>query len=269
MNSDGSTAVEPRISPGGNTSDHSDISFSNVVRSEWVKLRTLRSTGWLIMSMPVLVVGISVSVCLTRGVNSTTEAVSTTQIGFLLGQYPLILIGAIAGGSEFSTGMIHVSAIAVPRRTRLLMGKIAAAISTAGLATLLVAVTVYFVGESLLDFDASEQISPGLVASVLAQQTVSSGSLVTIGVCLGFIMRSTVGAISGAILLSVLLPVVGAAIQSTPGGGLLGYLPITRSGEYGFGMLGPTGWDGVAVGIAWSAGSLMCAWVFFKRRDIG
>jgi ABC-type transport system involved in multi-copper enzyme maturation permease subunit len=98
---------------------------------EWVKLRTLRSTTW------VLSAGLALSVALgvVAGYNTrsvTGDPTSNVLAGVILGQVVLGVLGALMMTSEYSSGMIRVTLATVPRRPLMLAAK-ATTLGLAGL----------------------------------------------------------------------------------------------------------------------------------------
>ena len=96
--------------------------YRQAVAMEWVKLRTLRSTTW------VLCAGLALSVALgviagynTRSV--TGDPTSNVLAGVILGQVVLGVLGALMMTSEYSSGMIRVTLATAPRRPLVLAAK--------------------------------------------------------------------------------------------------------------------------------------------------
>jgi ABC-2 type transport system permease protein len=96
--------------------------FSDVARMEWIKLRTLRSTTW------VLGAGMGVTVALgvvagfnTRGV--TGDPTSNVLAGIAFGQVITGVLGVLAMTGEYSSGLIRTTLAAVPRRPLVLWAK--------------------------------------------------------------------------------------------------------------------------------------------------
>ena len=100
------------------------VSFGAVVRSEWTKLWSLRSTWWC-TAVYLLVVGASGWLA-AAGTDSSARAdiaVQTALSGFGVGQLVLLVLGVLVVTGEFASGMALVSLTVVPRRSRLLVAK--------------------------------------------------------------------------------------------------------------------------------------------------
>lgn len=107
------------------------LTFLGVLNSEWIKLRTLRSTVWcyaLIVVLPVLLA------LLVAGVSQAPEAdlphdvqqstwVSTATLGVGFAQLVVAVLGALVITGEYGTGMIRSTLTAVPRRLPAMFAK--------------------------------------------------------------------------------------------------------------------------------------------------
>jgi ABC-2 type transport system permease protein len=96
--------------------------FGDVARMEWVKLRSLRSVGWVLLG------GIAATVALgvVAGYNTrsvTGDPTSNVLAGVILGQVVTGVLGVLAMTSEYSSGLIRVTFAAVPRRPLVLAAK--------------------------------------------------------------------------------------------------------------------------------------------------
>src|SRR5947209_2465358 len=122
-----STATRPTHAPG----------FTDLLRSEWTKFKTLRSTWWSLSVMLVVSLGISILLTAifnahygTLGPDDKASFRDDTVGLFLqpssqLGQLALTVLGVLLITAEFSTGMIKATVLASPRRTPVLAAKAA------------------------------------------------------------------------------------------------------------------------------------------------
>ncbi|MFE0627389.1 ABC transporter permease [Streptomyces sp. NPDC058864] len=98
--------------------------LGHALKSEWTKIRTVRSTLWTLGVMLVLILGINL---LVVGLAST-DNVSDPVLGFglfgvLLGQLCVMTLGVLVISSEYGTGMIRTTLTACPQRGRVLTAK--------------------------------------------------------------------------------------------------------------------------------------------------
>jgi ABC-2 type transport system permease protein len=95
------------------------------VHAEWTKLRTVPSTGWLLLTAVVLTVGASTLVAVVEKCPASCGA-DTTKVsltGILLGQAAVAVLAVLVMTGEYSSGMIRLTLTAVPRRTTALAAK--------------------------------------------------------------------------------------------------------------------------------------------------
>lgn len=100
--------------------------MSRALHAEWTKLRTAGGTGWLLLATVVLMVGVGVLVtanvdCPSAGCAGDPTRISLT--GVQVGQAVVAVLGVLAIGGEYGTGMIQVTFAAVPRRLIVLAAK--------------------------------------------------------------------------------------------------------------------------------------------------
>lgn len=181
------------------------------VLMEWRKLRTVRSTWWILAVFAAGMVGIAI-VAGAGGPTRPDPSYDPTETGFAglaLGQLVIGILGVLALSSEFSSGSIRATFAAVPRRGRVLAAK----------AVVFAAVTLA-AGEALA-FAAFPVAAPhGVPHASLGQTAVLRAVLLAgaypcliglIGLGLGAVIRHTAGAIAAVagvvfVLPRVLLP---------------------------------------------------------------
>ena len=107
--------------------------FSDVVRSEWTKFRSVQSTYWTFLVAIVLGIGLA---ALVSGI-SASHYLTDPEVRFgwdptqrsirpmwFLAQLAFAVLGVMTVTSEYSTGMIRTSLAAVPRRIRMMSAKL-------------------------------------------------------------------------------------------------------------------------------------------------
>src|SRR3977135_4074801 len=103
-----------------------------VVRSEWTKLRSVRSTRWALFTAVLATIGIAALACAIDAhhyaqMNPQDRAdfhpLEINLAGVQLAQLALGVLGGVVITAEYSTGMIRASFTAVPKRLPVLWGK--------------------------------------------------------------------------------------------------------------------------------------------------
>lgn len=258
----------------------SHIGMPSVIHSELTKLRSVRSTYWTLITLAVVTVGIGVLLCAVIAAHwSKTSAssrasfdpVTTSLAGFYLGQLVIAVLGALVITSEYSTGMIRTSLATQPHRVMAYLGK-AAAFAIVALGIGLVASFVsFFVGQALLS-STHHNVTLG-DHNVL--RAVFGGALF-LTVCgllafgIGAILRHTAGAITTAVGLLFVLPILANTLPSSWQQDVMNWLPSNAGSRlmtvkhvaHQF-----TPWVGFAIFCGYAAVALGGGLILFLRRD--
>jgi len=90
--------------------------FRSAARMEWLKLRSVRSTSWILLVFAIGMIGLSVLVLshahwatMSAADRAAFDPVNEGFTGLALGQLVLGVLGALAITSEFSSGMIRAT----------------------------------------------------------------------------------------------------------------------------------------------------------------
>jgi ABC-type transport system involved in multi-copper enzyme maturation permease subunit len=194
-----------------------------VLRSEWIKLRSLPSAAWSLLTAVVLVVGFGAVYSMIRVTRpprgpaaASFDPTAVSLSGSYLAQVAIGVLGVLLITGEFASGTIGTSFAAVPRRLPVLWGKVVAL----GLTTLALCVPAAFaaflIGQSILSAEHLDTTlsHPGTARAVLGSALYLTG-VGLLGLGLGALLRSTAGAI--AVLFGMLF-----ALQL-----VAGLLPVT------------------------------------------
>ena len=84
---------------------------TEALRAEWTKLRTLASTGWLLIGTVALTVAVSAAVAaathVTAGAGGGLDPTKLSLTGIYLGQTVIAVLAVLAISEEYGTGMIR------------------------------------------------------------------------------------------------------------------------------------------------------------------
>jgi hypothetical protein len=126
------------------------VTQGKVIRSEWIKLRSVRSS-WLMPGATVLgIAGVGLLVAYATkahwSASSATDfnPVNQTLIGVNLAELAIGVLGVLVASGEYATGMIRATFTAVPRRLPVLVAK-AGVLAAVTFAVCLAAVLIAFV----------------------------------------------------------------------------------------------------------------------------
>ncbi len=258
-------------------------SFGRLLRSEWTKLRSVRSTVWSMAILLVVVLGFTaLFMGLIAGQWDKQEASQqaviradpTAQIlgaGFFLGQLAVCVLGVMVITSEYSTGMIRASLLAVPRRIPMLAAKAV----VFGVLVLVLGEIVSFgsfaIGSAILHSHAPVALGdPGVLRAVIGAG-LFLGVLGLFSLSVGAIVRSTPAGITGVIAFVLVLAPLSQLIPGSVGKHIHAYLPteaghlIAQAQRADGDLLGP--WQGLLVFVVWTVALFAVACVLLKRRD--
>jgi ABC-2 type transport system permease protein len=213
----------------------SHYSFFDLVRSEWTKIRSVRSTMWTVGLTIILGIGIGALVCaITRGhwhdmgafSRQSFDAPATSLTGLLFAQFTIGVLGVLAISAEYSTGTIRATFSAAPNRLRVFGAKIA----VFGVVTFIVAeittFVAFFLGQFLLSAPATHATlsSPGALRSVFGCGLfLCLLGLMALG--LGTIIRHTAGAISAFVAILLIFPLLAQALPQSLANNLRRFMP--------------------------------------------
>ena len=272
-----STLAQPALARSSHIDASSrGLSATGILRSEWIKLRSLRSTWWSFSIIVLIQVGIAVLFALTTSpmaTEPTTQqvtqaAVSISTLGVLFSQLVIAVLGVLVISGEYSTGQIRSSFMAVPNRLPVLAAK-ALVFAVATFVVSLVAIVVsYVVTMPILagnGVDAAP-LEPSLWLSFFG----AAGYLVFIGLIslgIGAALRSTPGGIAASLGLLLVVPTIFQLIPAEWAGVVASWLPGTagQSLYYTGSTFEP--WQALLVMLGWVAVTLIPAAVLMKRRD--
>jgi ABC-type transport system involved in multi-copper enzyme maturation permease subunit len=260
----------------------SKVTGPRVLRSEWAKLWSLRST-WITLTLGLLFLVAFGTIASLRYksmagsgqpmdqdfADATTHSLSLFGIPFAL--IALAVLGVLTISGEYSSGMIRSTLAAVPRRLPVLWSKaaiygvIAFAIGTAGV------VIAFLIGSAVLSgTPIAMSISDSGVARSLLGVGIYLGLVGVIGVALGTLLRSTAGGISAVVGIFMLLPGLMSLLPKAWRTDITPYLP-SNAGESIFALHQTTGTLSVGAGLlvllGWTALALGGAAYRLKRSD--
>ena len=217
------------------------VTQARVLRSEWTKFRSLRSTVWTLLVAVSLMVGIGALFSAvtashwdtaTLADRASFNPITTSLNGIVLAQLAIGVLGVLFMSGEYGTGMIRASLTAVPRRLPVLWGKLAVLAGMVLSVSLVASFVSFFLGQALLDgHDLGVSItSPGALRSVTGAAlylTVAG----MIGLALGAVLRNTAAGISTFVGAFFVIPPLAGLLPSSISDHLTKYLPSNAGGS--------------------------------------
>ncbi|WP_182113284.1 MULTISPECIES: ABC transporter permease [unclassified Actinotalea] len=278
-------AVPGPAAPGGPRPTVQAPTARSLLASEWIKLRSLRSTWWAVLASVVAVV--LFAPMRTASIAKVPEAFGSEHLvgavyvtsGSLFAQLIFCALGVVAITGEYRTGQIRSSFTAAPGRLGVLWSKLAVIVAT---------VFVASIAAVLLAWAAS---APSLTLSGMSIDLTSSEDLrilfgtplvlaaaTALGYAIGALVRSSAAGIAAVLGLLLVVENVLALIPWAPLQNAASFLPglagsrlvtadalgsVTTASTST--VLGP--WQGYGVMLAWVLGLMVVASVLVRRRD--
>lgn len=242
------------------------VPFRAVLRSEASKLRYLRATWWCAAAYLLLVGGVGwLAAAGTETAPDAQAAVSAASTGLGVGQFLLVVLGALAVTSDLGSAMSVASLTAVPRRTRLLVAKtVVVGAWCALMALVLVAACAVVVRTSTAVSDGVAVLEPALLRS-LGLQVGAAALTGVLGVGVGAVLRSGARAVAAGLVLVALAPALVLAGRTWPER-LSQALPAVE----GDALLAATATGQVSLWViaAWAVGAWVLGAIVLERRDV-
>jgi hypothetical protein len=227
---------ETRAQTSPPRADEGRVTLPNVVRSEWTKLWSLRSTRWSLLASFVAMAGLGPLIAavqmsrwnqLQPHDRLTYDAINTAVGGYHLAQLAIGVLGVLVITGEYTTGMIRSSVMAVPRRLPVLWAKLAVYAAVTFVLMLIASLISFFAVQAIVtQHNVQHSLGdPGALRTVIG----SALFLTVLAVlCLGIggILRNTAGGIATFVALLFVLPGISAILPSSVDDAISPYLPL-------------------------------------------
>lgn len=251
-----------------------------VAHSEWIKLRSLRSSWLTLLVAVVLMAGLGLLTAavtvsqwprLPAASRASFDPVSTVLAGYQLAQLAVGVLGVLVVTSEYSSGMIRATLAAVPRRLPVLAAK-AAVFAVVALVVMTFASLAAFAGGMAVLSARHLQVAlsaPGVLRAV-AGAGLYLAVVGLLGVALGALLRNTAGSVAALTGLLLVAPILAGLLGSSVQHHVGRYLPSNAGGallavHQQAGSLAP--WPGFAVLCCYALAGLAAAGFVLRRRD--
>jgi hypothetical protein len=257
------------------------VTQRRVLRSEWTKLWSLRSTRWSLLSAVVAMAGFGVLVTairlgrwdtLTPRERSEFNSIDAAVAGYRFAMLAVGVLGVLVISGEYATGMIRSSFMAVPRRLPVLWAKLGVFTAVTFLAMLASCLVSFFAVQPIA---AGHGLAQTLAAPHALRAVVGTALFLTVlgalSVGLGALVRNTAGGIALFVFLLFVVPAINAILPQSISDAVGPYLPLSAGTAvttvvFGSGPhLAP--WTGLAVLAGYAGVAVAAAAVGLLRRD--
>ncbi len=211
------------------------VTLPRVIRSEWTKLWSLRSTRWSLLLAFIAQAGLGpliAAITMSRWSHlspldqATINPIDRSLGGWHLAQLAIAVLGVMTITGEYTTGQIRSSMMAAPKRLPVLWAKLIVFFCVT-LVLMLVAAMIGFFGAQAIFTEHHVNVgisAPGALRSLVGAVLVTT---VTGSLCvgLGTILRRTAGGISLFVVVFFVLPGLIDILPSDTANAIDPYLP--------------------------------------------
>jgi len=282
---------------------HGRAGLGNQLRSEWTKLRSVRST-WICLAV-IVVAGIGLSALVSNveagrwaqlgfADRAQFDPVRFSQTGEFLSQFVVGVLGALIVTSEYATGSVRTTLATTSRRTTVLAAKLLVIGAVIFVVSEVTAFASFFVGQAVLVAPGGKPLPAGSTildqlhsATIPVVSITDGGALRAVFLCgvylvlltllacaIGFILRHTAGAISAFVGILLVLPLIVQILPSSLSNSFERYLPsnlglamilvTSRKTDFAGVLLGP--WAAAGLLALYAAAVIaLAAWLLVRR----
>lgn len=268
------TPLPPATHPAG---------LGGALRSEWTKIRTVRSTMWSLVAMAGISIGL-MSLIAWASMHRWARFEPREQANLLHNPLQIVLVrpvfvcqlvvavlGVMVISAEYTTGMIRSTLQAQPRRMTILVAKTMVFAALMLVVGELLSFGAFFIGRQIIAVHVPVNLSdPGVTRAV-----IGAGLYVAVlglfSLAFGAILRHTAGAITAVLGLVLIVSNLTGLLPDSWGHHINAWMPtnagqlIMQPRQLPDDLLSP--WQGLAVFAGWTALMLIVAAVLFRKRD--
>lgn len=255
------------------------MAATQVVRSEWTKIRSVASTVWTLSLAVIVTIALGVLISLLskhefdsmgRADRLSFDPTFISFAGMSLGQLAMIVFGVLVVSNEYSTGMIRTSLAAVPQRGTFLFSKITVATALAFVVGLATSFVAFFLGQAMLGEHRAEIGDPGVLRAVfggglymtliamfsMGVAAMLRGPMLSLGILMPFffLISNILGNVDATRKIGRYLPdQAGSRIMQV-------VTPVDDDTPYG-------PWGGLGIMALWVIAALTGGWLVLRKRD--
>jgi ABC-2 type transport system permease protein len=257
--------------------------IGGALRSEWTKIRTVRSTIWSLVAMAGISIGLMSLIAWATMhrwarfdpqeqaslVHRPLEIILARPV--FVCQLVVAVLGVMVISAEYTTGMVRSTLQAQPRRLTVLAAKIAVFALLMLVVGELLSFAAFFVGRQVI----AGHIPVGLSDSGVTRSVFGAGLYLAVlglfSLAAGAILRHTAGAITAVLGLILVVSNLTQLLPDSWGHHINAWMPtnagllILQPHQSPNDLLSP--WQGLAVFAGWTVLLLALAAVLFKKRD--
>ncbi|NGO78089.1 ABC transporter permease subunit [Streptomyces sp. YC504] len=269
--------------------------FRHLLIAEWIKLWSLRSTYWVLSTGALTVIGINANSAQSNADRlsrmpeqppapppGATEdplmAFDALHTAFLDPAWQIFMVvacsvGAIAVFGEYTSGLIRTTLTAVPDRRAVVLAKAAVVTGVMTVLGAVVATATLLVTQFLLRDHGGVSLAYSDALRAVAGSALLAPLCALVGMAIGAVVRHAAGAIVGAILTLLLLPVLFQGETYRWVAEIGNAMPLSAwetlaGNHWGEGKYSVTVTEAWAVYAAWAACAVLVAVEAVRRSEV-
>ena len=270
-------ATSVKTKPIADSIDVQPVTITRVLHSEWIKMRTLRSSWAILMGSVFAMIAFGLLVAFnTRHLSAKLQANDLSKSAVMQGYYLCQLLvgtfGVIFVSGEYNTGQIKSTFSAVPKRLYILISK-TLLLTGVILSLMAIACVIAFVsGQALIGhFRIGYSLFDTTSLRVVFGTALYLTLIGLLGSSIGWIVRNTPGALVTFFALLLVLPeLLGVALGSF-GKQIVQFFPANAGGAFLSIPPEPNSlkpWAGLIALLAWVVVALIIAAFALRKRDV-
>jgi ABC-2 type transport system permease protein len=254
------------------------VTLAGALRSEFTKIRSVRSTYWTLLAMFVVVVGFGAlaSIGAAHGPHGPFfDPTRQSLAGLYIGQLIIGVLGVLVISSEYSTGMIRTTLTTNPHRGVMIAAKGIVFTVVALVTSLITAFAAFFLGQALMSSDhISTTIgSPNVLRAVIGGALfLTACGVLAFG--LGLLIRHSAGGIGAVVGLLFVVTILVNFLPQSWQNHVDKWIPALAGGQLWMTTPNPPGntpmygpWPSFAILCGYAAIAVAAAVILFRRRD--
>ena len=254
------------------------VTLGGALRSEFTKIRSVRSTYWTLLAMFVVVVGFGAlaSAGAAHGPHGPYfDPTRQSLAGLYIGQLIIGVLGVLVISSEYSTGMIRTTLTTNPHRGVMIAAKGIVFTVVALVTSLVTAFAAFFLGQALMSSDhISTTIgSPNVLRAVIGGALfLTACGVLAFG--LGLLIRHSAGGIGAVVGLLFVVTILVNFLPQSWQNHVDEWIPALAGGQLWMTTPNPPGntpmygpWPSFAILCGYAAIAVAAAVILFRRRD--
>lgn len=255
--------------------------FRHSVRAEWIKLRTMRSTPFVVLGALAFSAGLAMLNGSSAGGEyagmspedrAVFDPLATSLMGYLVAQIAFGLLGGLAVTSEYGARTIVPTLTSVPRRVRVLASKALVLAGVSLPAGIAVSLAGFLVGQAALAGSGAPHLalSEGVALRGILGGSVYLALAALLGLALGTVIRSTTATVTALFGVMLIVQAFAPALPGRAGDVVAKFWPPIAGGQIITAVRDPEAlapWAGLGVMAGCVAALLAAAFAVFRTRD--